>query len=178
MPARISAWAVYDVFDVKDGEKIFVGVVSDSQWRTFCEAFDLGDWSEDATLAANNDRVARRDVLLPRIRQIFAAYNKGQLMEKLENTGLPFAPISKPEDLLSDPHLNDSGGLLSMKIPGNGEIALPALPVSLDGARPGLSRDPPEIGAHSRNVLLGLGLTTDDIDRLIADGIVNCRKAD
>src|SRR3954469_5063818 len=39
MPARISAWAVYDVFTVKDGEQIFLAVVSDTQWALFCEAF-------------------------------------------------------------------------------------------------------------------------------------------
>ncbi|MCR9193253.1 MAG: CoA transferase, partial [Hyphomonas sp.] len=44
MPARISAWAVYDVFDVKDDEKVFVGVVSDTQWRAFCKAFSLTEW--------------------------------------------------------------------------------------------------------------------------------------
>ena len=61
MPARISAWAVYDVFDVKDDEKVFVGVVSDTQWRAFCGAFNLDDWAKDESLALNNDRVAKRE---------------------------------------------------------------------------------------------------------------------
>ena len=39
MPGRISAWAVYDVFTVKDGEQIFLAAVSDTQWKVFCEAF-------------------------------------------------------------------------------------------------------------------------------------------
>ena len=43
MPERISAWAVYDVFDTSDNEKIFVGVVSDKQWAQFCNAFGLKD---------------------------------------------------------------------------------------------------------------------------------------
>jgi crotonobetainyl-CoA:carnitine CoA-transferase CaiB-like acyl-CoA transferase len=41
MPSRISAWAVYDVFTVKDGEQIFLAVVSDKQWAIFCQAFGL-----------------------------------------------------------------------------------------------------------------------------------------
>ena len=36
MPDRISAWAVYDVFTVKDGEQIFLAAVSDAQWKVFC----------------------------------------------------------------------------------------------------------------------------------------------
>jgi crotonobetainyl-CoA:carnitine CoA-transferase CaiB-like acyl-CoA transferase len=43
MPARISAWAVYDVFEVKDGEQIFLAVVSDSAWAVFCTVFDLAE---------------------------------------------------------------------------------------------------------------------------------------
>ncbi len=39
MPGRISAWAVYDVFTVKDGEQIFLAAVSDTQWKLFCDAF-------------------------------------------------------------------------------------------------------------------------------------------
>jgi crotonobetainyl-CoA:carnitine CoA-transferase CaiB-like acyl-CoA transferase len=36
MPVRLSAWAVYEVFDAADDEKIFIGVVSDTQWTAFC----------------------------------------------------------------------------------------------------------------------------------------------
>ncbi|EFK95182.1 L-carnitine dehydratase/bile acid-inducible protein F, partial [sediment metagenome] len=35
MPVRISAWAIYDVFETRDGEQVFVGVVSDSLWERF-----------------------------------------------------------------------------------------------------------------------------------------------
>ena len=46
MPERVSAWAVYDVFDTLDSEKIFIGVVSDKCglnfvipliWKTYCK---------------------------------------------------------------------------------------------------------------------------------------------
>lgn len=172
MPARISAWAVYDVFDVKDDEKVFVGVVSDTQWTAFCDAFDLTDWAEDDTLAANNERVARRDEIIPLLRDLFSSFTKDELMAKLETTGLPFAPIQKPEDLFADPHLKESGGLLDMTIPDGGEIALPAMPIAIDGARPGLALNPPEIGEHSEEVLKSLGLSQSEISDLITRGVV------
>lgn len=173
MPARISAWAVYDVFDVKDGEKVFVGVVSDSQWRAFCEAFDLTDWAADETLENNNERVARRDEIIPPLRDLFATFSKDELMAKLETTGLPFAPIQKPEDLFTDPHLTESGGLLEMTIPDGGEIALPAMPIAIDGVRPGLALNPPEIGEHSAAVLKSIGLSDSEITDLIERGLVD-----
>ncbi|MEO0981045.1 MAG: CaiB/BaiF CoA-transferase family protein [Pseudomonadota bacterium] len=172
MPARVSAWAVYDVFDVKDGEKVFVGVVSDSQWTAFCGAFDLTDWGSDETLKSNNDRVARRDEILPRLRALFAGYDKTALMEKLEAVGLPFAPITRPEDLFDDPHLKASGGLLDMTLPDGEQIALPAMPLTLDGARPGLRADPPRAGQHTAEVLQSLGFSGSDIDTLRDDGLV------
>lgn len=172
MPARVSAWAVYDVFDVKGDEKVFVGVVSDSQWQDFCEAFELDNWARDPALLENNDRVARRDEIIPVLRQLFAGFTQTELMSKLETTGLPFAPIQRPEDLSKDPHLVESGGLLDMTIPDGGEISLPAIPIAIDGVRPGLSINPPEIGEHSADVLRALGLSDREIEILIEKGLV------
>jgi crotonobetainyl-CoA:carnitine CoA-transferase CaiB-like acyl-CoA transferase len=172
MPARVSAWAVYDVFDVRDDEKVFVGVVSDGQWRTLCEAFDLDDWLADAELSENNARVARRDEIIPRLASLFAGFTKDELMERLERLGLPFAPIQRPEDLFDDPHLRESGGLLPMTIPDGGRIALPALPLAVDGDRFGVTIDPPEIGQHTVEVLRGLGYSAGEIDAWEQAGVV------
>jgi crotonobetainyl-CoA:carnitine CoA-transferase CaiB-like acyl-CoA transferase len=174
MPARISAWAVYDVFDVCDGEKVFVGVVSDTQWQKFCEAFDLSDWLADESLSKNNERVARREELIPRLKALFSTFDKMQLMEKLERVGLPFAPISKPEDLFEDEHLNANGGLLDIVLPEGGETKLPSLPVQMDGLRPGLELNPPRVGEHTRRVLLDLGVPEHEITELSAQNLIQC----
>ncbi len=129
MPARISAWAVYDVFEVQNEERVFVGIVSDTQWQAFCRVFGLSDWASAPELQLNNDRVARRDMILPRLRELFGGYTREGLMQKLEDIGLPFAPIMRPEDLFDDPHLNEGGGLLDMALPDGTGVSLPALPV-------------------------------------------------
>ena len=172
MPARVSAWAVYDVFDVSGGEKVFVGVVSDGQWQSFCHAFGLSDWAADESLARNNARVARREDIIPRLRELFLSFTKTELMAKLETTGLPFAPIARPEDLFEDPHLTQSGGLLDMALPTGGRVALPALPLSIEGERLGLERDPPRIGQHSTDVLAEAGYSPDEIAGLAARGVI------
>ncbi|MEI6737544.1 MAG: CaiB/BaiF CoA-transferase family protein, partial [Pseudomonadota bacterium] len=61
MPSRISAWGVYDVFTVADGEQIFLAVVSNTQWQIFCDAFGFADLKADARLTTNLDRVTARD---------------------------------------------------------------------------------------------------------------------
>ena len=172
MPARISAWAVYDVFEVQDGEKVFVGVVSDIQWSKFCNAFGLTDWANDESLAANNNRVERRDEIMPVLRELFGKMSKSDLMAKLEKTGLPFAPINKPEDLFDDPHLNESDGLLDMVLPDGQEVALPALPISVDFQRLGLQMPPPRIGEHSEDILSQMGKSNTEIAQLCEDGVI------
>ncbi len=173
MPARISAWAIYDVFETGDDERVFVGVVSDSQWLTFCKDFGFDGLLADESLRANNNRVAARDRIIPEVQERFRAMTKADLMQKLENSGLPFAPIARPEDLFDDEHLNASEGLLDMELPDGTEARLPALPLELDGQRFGKRRNPPCSGEHTDEVLAGAGFTGEEIARLVDDGIVS-----
>ena len=144
MPARVSAWAIYQVFETGDDDQLFVGVVSDKQWKLLCESFGLDELAADQSLATNNDRVSHKGRLLPIIEDTFRQYTKSELMAKLEQTGLPFAPITKPEELFDDEHLNASGSLLEMTVTDGdraGESArLPALPLEMDGERFGIHR--------------------------------------
>jgi crotonobetainyl-CoA:carnitine CoA-transferase CaiB-like acyl-CoA transferase len=116
MPVRIAAWAIYDIFDTADGSKVFVGVVSDVQWERFCNAFSLSAYAADPDLASNAGRVARRAEILPVVRQTLGRIGKVALMQQLEQIGLPFAPINRPEDLWADPHLLASGGAVAHPI--------------------------------------------------------------
>jgi crotonobetainyl-CoA:carnitine CoA-transferase CaiB-like acyl-CoA transferase len=173
MPVRVSAWAIYDVFDtLNEGEQLFVGVVSDGQWRTFVEAFDLGEIGADPAYASNNARVLARDRILPAVRALFASMPRSSLIEKVEALGLPFAPIVRPEDLFDDPHLNAAGGLLDVTLPDGTGTRLPNLPIEVDGRRAGLAHDIPKIGADTGEVLEGAGFGAAKIDAWREAGVV------
>ena len=169
MPARVSSWAVYQLFDTSDGEQVFIGCVSDGQWKILCEAFGLEHLLDDPDLTENRDRVIHKDKFLPQLIDKFKSMTKADLMERIENLGLPFAPIGKPEELFDDPHLNAAGGLLDMEMEDGERCKLPALPISLDGVRPGLQLDPPKAGEHTEEILENLGL---DPSRLKKDGVI------
>ena len=177
MPARVSAWAIYQVFETGDDDQVFVGVVSDKQWKLLCESFGLDELAADESLATNNDRVAHKDRLLPIIEDTFRQFTKSELMAKLEQSGLPFAPITKPEELFDDEHLNASGGLLEMTVTDGdraGEKArLPALPLEMDGQRFGIHRDVPRKGQHTREIMAEVGYSDAQIDALIEQGSVS-----
>lgn len=168
MPSRISAWAIYDVFETANAEEqLFVGVVSDNQWQAFTRAFDLGDIGTDNTLERNNARVMARDRIMPVVRSLFQAMTRDAIVAVLEPLGLPFAPISRPQDLFDDPHLTASGGLVELTV-GEARAALPALPISIDGQRAGLRHDLGQPGADQVEIVDSLPLAPDVRERLIA----------
>ena len=173
MPDRIRAWAVYDNFKTRDGELVFVGVVTDTQWKVFCEAFGLVGLLADPALKTNPQRVEARPRIIPIVTAIFAGMGKQELMDKCESLGLPFAPIAKPEDLFDDPHLNASGGLTPVTLPDGTKTKVPNLPIEMDGARFGTRLDLPRIGEHTRELLASLGYRGDDVKRLITQRIVH-----
>jgi crotonobetainyl-CoA:carnitine CoA-transferase CaiB-like acyl-CoA transferase len=173
MPVRVSAWAIYDVFETADGEQVFLGVVSDSQWQRFCGEFALDDLGRDPQYRTNNLRVAARNELLPRIRSLLQTFSKAELVAKLQTTELPFASVGKPEDLSADPHLLASGGLGPTHLPDGTKTALPILPIEIGGGRTSTSGQLARPGEHTFSVLEAAGLTFSEIDVLRARGVVS-----
>ena len=176
MPDRISPWALYDVFTVKNNEQIFLATVSDAQWITFCDAFGFTDLKADPALATNNDRVHMRPTLMVELRKRLAKRTAAEITVIFEAKGLPFAPIVKPEELYDDEHLLATGGLADIKLPDGkraGEIAQTTLfPFTMDGQRLGVRLNPPTKGEHTQSVLEGLGFDAGRIESLKASGAV------
>ena len=176
MPSRISAWAIYDVFEVANGEKLFLAVVSDTQWKIFCDAFGFNDLFSDAALKTNNQRVENRSTLIPEVSKRLSQFSAAKIIEIFESHGLPFAPITRPDQLFADPHLLATGGLAKIKLtdgPNAGQAtAVPLLPLMIDGKRLGVRSNPPVSGEHSQEILQALGYSDDAITQLITNKII------
>ena len=176
MPARENPWAVYDVFTVKDGEQIFLCAVSDAQWQVFCDVLDLPDLQTDPTLKTNNDRVRVRPQLLATLRERLAHRSAAELTDLFERSGLPYAPIRRPEDLYGDPHLLATGGLADIELPDGDKagqtVKTTLLPITMEGERLGVRLQPPRLGAHTGELLAGLGYDAAEIESFRDQAIV------
>jgi len=174
MSVKRPAWGVYDIFETKDGQ-LFVGVVTDTQWEIFCREFGEPELAADPRLKTNGMRVKERAWLIPRLGEVMRRYTKAELAAKLEAIGLPFAPIAKPWDLLDDPHLKASGGLVPTRVRGK-TIQVPALPLEFDGQRLAKRADPPAVGEHGAELLAELGCSPAEVRRLAEQRIVALPK--
>ncbi len=170
MPARVSAWAIYDVFQTKD-HPVFIGVVTDTLWEKFCKLFGLDELWADERLRENNARVLERDRILPVIRDIVGSMTRDEVIAKLEGTGMPFAPIGKPEELFDNPQLA-AGGLEDVTLDSGEQVRLPTIPLEMSGKRIGSAQQLPAPGADSEKVLSALGYDSDRIARLREGGAV------
>jgi len=166
MPARVSAWSVYQVFGTKDEDKVFIGIISEKHWKRFCEVFQWEDWLEDERLSDNNKRIDEREWFLPALGQRIATFTKKEIIEKCEQAHIPFAPIARPEDLFEDRQLVEGGQLLDVHLPNGQSAKLPKFPLQYGNSTVSKKMDPPTIGAHNDSLLQELGYTESFIQKL------------
>ena len=152
MPEREHAWPIYDIFDTAGGNRIFIGVVTEGHWQSFCREFGLKEFSEDKTLCTTTDRIMARGRIIPRVAGEIKRWDVAELSAKLDKLNICFSPINRPEDLLTDPHVLRPGGLVN-NINANGKpFRVPALPIEWNGGHLGEGIKVPVLGADTEAV--------------------------
>jgi crotonobetainyl-CoA:carnitine CoA-transferase CaiB-like acyl-CoA transferase len=153
MPSRVSAWSVYDTFTLAGDEQLFIGAVSDKQFQALCSVIDRLDLAQDPALATNAQRVTARPALLGQLAETLRAHRVDVLVPHLEAAGLPYARVVRPDQLVDDPHLLQSGGLVDMPTDDGGLAKVVLLPLLMAGRRPGVRLPLPKVGEHTEAVL-------------------------
>lgn len=172
MPLREPGWGIYDIFETSDDEQVFLAVVTDTQWRTFCAAFGLEALGEREELATNSLRVAAREWLLPELAAVLKLRTLEEICDVCEAVGVGFAPIRAPHELFDDPQLARADARVDLTLDDGTDTWLPGLPLELDGRRLTGHRNPPRIGEHSVEVAQSLGYTSNEIADLIDAGVL------
>jgi crotonobetainyl-CoA:carnitine CoA-transferase CaiB-like acyl-CoA transferase len=152
MPEREHAWPIYDIFETAGGERIFIGVVTEGHWQSFCQAFDLQEFLDNPALRTTTDRILARSKVIPRVAEVIKGWNANELSATLDRLNICFSPINRPEDLFDDPHVLRPGGLVN-NTNANGEtFRVPALPIEWNGASIGEGLKVPVLGADTEAV--------------------------
>jgi crotonobetainyl-CoA:carnitine CoA-transferase CaiB-like acyl-CoA transferase len=152
MPEREHAWPIYDIFDTADGKRIFVGVVTEGHWRSFCREFGMQEFLDDPNLRSTTDRIMARPRIIPRAAEIIKGWNVKELSDKLDRLNICFSPINRPEDLFSDPHVLRAGGLVNNFNADGAPFRVPALPIEWNGAHIGEGLKVAPLGADTAAV--------------------------
>jgi crotonobetainyl-CoA:carnitine CoA-transferase CaiB-like acyl-CoA transferase len=157
MPEREHAWPIYDVFDTAGENRIFIGVVTEGHWQSFCKEFGLQEFLNDPNLRTTTDRILARGKILPRVAEEIKRWDVTELSARLEALNICFSPINRPEDLFDDPHVLRKGGLVN-NLDANGlAFRVPALPVEWNGANLGEGLKVPPLGADTEVLRAELG---------------------
>jgi formyl-CoA transferase len=155
-PSRVSAWSVYDTFNVAHQEQLFIGAVSDKQFLSLCKVIQRPDLANDPALATNAQRVAVRPELLQRLSESIQQFEINDLCTKLEAAGLPHAKVVRPDQLTQDEHLIQSGGMVPLQTDEGTMTQAVLLPLLIGGRRPGVRRPIAAVGEHTQEVLASL----------------------
>jgi len=156
----------YQPFATAD-QPIIIAVGNDRQFARLAEMCGHPQWPQDERFATNGARVANRAEIVRLIAEVIGAKPAAEWLERLEAAGIPAGPINSITQALSDVQAQHRA--MVRIIAGTQLIGSP---VRLDGDRADSDLPPPKLGAHTHDVVSGLGLDAAAIDRLRSQGVI------
>jgi crotonobetainyl-CoA:carnitine CoA-transferase CaiB-like acyl-CoA transferase len=157
--------APYQVFRVRDGE-LMIAAGNDRLFERLCDVLELRELAADPRFATNRDRLRRRDELAALIQERLAREPLASVLERLEDAGVPAAPVNDVGQVAEHEQTAALGLIQSLPRP------TVAFPLSFEGERLVHRRPPPRLGEHTRDVLEEVGYDEAEIDELAASGVV------
>ena len=170
---RLANSAPLDNYATADGKYVCIVAGSDANFGRLCKAMDRLELVDDVRFARLADRAARGD----EINGVVAAWAAGLPAAEIEARcvacDVPVATAYTAAEIFADPHLASRGDLVTVDDPVVGPLRQQAPFPRRVGEPPAPPAGAPRLGEHTREVLGGeLGVADDELDRLVADGVV------
>ncbi len=162
----------YEAVQASDGDWFILGVASDNVWRAFCRHVGRAELAADARFAANAERIANYEALVPIVRAIIRDKPCDDWLRELRAAGVPCGRINTTAEALADPHIIERGMIIELEHPALGIVKSLATPVHLSDSPLVYRRHPPRLGEHSDEVALELGYTASEVAALRAQGVL------
>jgi crotonobetainyl-CoA:carnitine CoA-transferase CaiB-like acyl-CoA transferase len=165
--------APYDVFKTADGD-LMVTAGNDRHFISLCRVLDLNDLPKDPGYTHNADRVAHRIALHELLEERFVGRPAAEWEVLLGQETIPCSRVRSVADLANDPQLAALGMLVNMPHPDIPDLRVVDIPLIIDGERATHRLPPPRLGEQTAAVLEELGVSVDEINALIQQGVVTC----
>ena len=141
-------------------------------WERLCEVMGRPDLLEDPRFASKDARTENDPALTKEIAAWLGERDKYTAMRELCEADVPASAVLDTKDLFENPHLLERGFVQEIDHPALGRVKIlgwaPRLSESEVPIKPA-----PTLGQHSREVVAeDLSLTSDDIETLVADGVI------
>jgi crotonobetainyl-CoA:carnitine CoA-transferase CaiB-like acyl-CoA transferase len=162
----------YQDFPTSDGYMI-IAVGNDPQFARLCVEMQIGELAADPRYATNKNRVINREALIERLCEVTRVRPTAHWIAALESAGVPCGPINSIDAVFADPQVRARAMQVEMPHPTSGSVSLVANPLRLSATPVTYRTAPPTLGEQTRDVLTErLGMSTEQIDRLTATGII------
>jgi CoA:oxalate CoA-transferase len=163
--------APYGVFATAD-IPIIIAAGNDRHFQQLVELLGESGLADEPEFATGRSRSSHRDALTARLETLLATRPGLEWVDELRRIGIPAGPILNYQQVFQDPQVRHLD-MVQQTTRRDGS-ALPLLrgPITVDGVAPGIHKAPPALGEDTRAVLDGLGLTAEQIEGLLAAGIV------
>ena len=163
---------VYGVFPGRDGNLV-ITAQTDAIWLRLAKLVGGDALAADARFHGPEGRNVHREEILATIR----AWTMGQpsvqaCLDALDAAGVPSAKVQGIDDVLADPQIRARGMVIEQDHPVLGRIRMPNLPFRFSGYEPPVPAVAPSIGEHNRSIAASLGYSGEEIESLIADGVL------
>jgi crotonobetainyl-CoA:carnitine CoA-transferase CaiB-like acyl-CoA transferase len=176
IPTATGTWhrraAPYQAYRSADGY-VTVGAGSQKLWLVFCEkVVEKPDWPSNPLYITQALRVKNADALERDIEAILMRASTSYWVDKMDAAGIPGGPVFGYEQILNDPHIHARKMVHDIDHPIIGPMKTIGLPIKSSGALSTIRLPAPWLGQHSKQVLVELGYSNEDIQTLFAQGAV------
>ena len=158
-------------FRAKDGDVLTI-FGTGPMWPAFCKVVGVEHLAHDPCFATDDARRENREEIGRILDEAFSKRTRAEWAQLFREAKMRCDPCLTYEEISAHPQLTANDMVCSVKHPTRGEVKTLGLPVKLEKT-PGHPRGPsPLLGQHTREILLTLGYTPEDIAGMEAEGII------